>query len=225
MTLIAPQSIEAYYDRQLGLRNAHTIDLAGHTLTPGDWSHVVDALDAEPSIWIVLPTNVGATWDIVTRLSRDRQVGYRDSVVNVIFYRFDQGRHAERQFRFGQLLHMDEAHVDRVEARPGSMVCVTMTLSALGTLGQEYSAGIHLVNEANTLIAQQDGGLDAPPIGQQFDTTRCVEIPATASEGTYYLHWVIYNWTNGERLPVLEGNGAGVFWGDAYVVGHVMITH
>jgi hypothetical protein len=120
---------------------------------------------------------------------------------------------------------MDEAHVDRVEARPGSMVCVTMTLSALGTLGQEYSAGIHLVNEANTLIAQQDGGLDAPPIGQQFDTTRCVEIPATASEGTYYLHWVIYNWTNGERLPVLEGNGAGVFWGDAYVVGHVMITH
>ncbi len=224
LTLIAPQSIEAYYDRQLGLRNAHTIDLAGHTLTPGDWSHAVDALDAEPSVWIVLPTNVGATWDIVTRLSRDRHVAYRDSVVNVIFYRLDQDRHGDRRFRFGQVLQLDAVDRDQIEVHPGDTVCVTMTLSALGSFGQEYSAGLHLVNEANTLIAQQDSGLNPPLSGQRFNTTRCMGIPANAVEGVYYLHWVIYNWTNGERLPVLEGNGAGVFWGNAYVVGHVMIT-
>lgn len=224
LTLLAPQSIEAYYDRQLGLRNEHTIDLASGTPLPGDWSHAVEALETAPSVWIALPTNLGATWNIAAWLGRNRHVGYRDSVVNVIFYRLDQGRHADRQFRFGQLLQMDEAHADRVAAQPGNRVCVTMTLSALGALGQEYSAGLHLVNEANTLIAQQDSGLDALPIGQRFDTTRCIEIPATAPEGTYYLHWVIYDWTNGERLPVLEGNGADVFWGDAYVVGHVMIT-
>lgn len=223
LTLIAPQSIEAYYDRLLGLRNTRTIDLAGQALTPDAWSNVVEALDTEPAVWIVLPTNVGATWDIVTHLSRDRHVGYRDSVVNVVFYRFDRGSHDDRLFRFGQLLQLHDVQRDRVEIQPGDTACVTLTLSALGSLGQEYSAGLHVVDEANTLVAQQDGGLNAPPNGQRFAATRCVEFPATATEGTYYLHWAIYNWTNGERLPVLEGNGAGVFWGDAYVAGHIVI--
>jgi hypothetical protein len=98
-----------------------------------------------------------------------------------------------------------------------------LTLTVLGSLGQEYSAGLHLVNEANALIAQQDSGLAAPPIGQPFDTMRCIDIPAQASAGTYYLHWVIYNWVNGERLPVVEGTDANVFWGDAYVVGRVEV--
>ncbi len=223
LTLIAPQSIEAYYDRRLGLRNARAIDLAGRPLAPGDWSQVANAVDAEPSVWVVLPTNLGVTWDIVTQLSRDRHVGYRDSIVNVIFYRFDRGGHDDRLFRFGQLLQLDDVHDDRSEVQPGATVCAAMTLSTLGSLDPEYSAGLHLVNEANTLIAQQDNGLNAPPSGQRFNTTRCVEIPTTASEGIYYLHWVIYNWTNGERLHVLEGDGAGVFWGDAYVAGRLVL--
>jgi 4-amino-4-deoxy-L-arabinose transferase-like glycosyltransferase len=224
LTLLASQSIEAYYDRQLGLRNNHTLDLAGHTLDLTELRQSVDTLKAEPSVWIVLPTNVGATWEIAALLNQDRHVGYRNSVVNVIFYRFDQGRQDDRPFRFGQQLHIDETNINRVEVQQNETVCVTMTLSVLDSLGQEYSAGLHLVNEANTLIAQQDDGLNTPPIGQQLNAARCIEIPATAPEGIYYLHWVIYNWANGERLPVLEGNGAGVFWGDAYVVGPVTIT-
>ena len=221
LALIAPQSIEAYYDRQLGLRDAQTIDLAERVPDFAELHTLINSLQDEPSVWIVLPTNVGATWDIAALLDRERQVGYRDSVVNVIFYRFDRGTLDSRSFRFGNNLRLEAAQADRAEAQPGDTICVTLTLTVLNSLGQEYSAGLHLVNETNALIAQQDSGLGALSIGQPFDTIRCVEIPAQASAGTYYLHWVIYDWTNGERLPVLEGNGAGVFWGDAYIVGRV----
>lgn len=223
LTHLAPQSIEAYYDRQVGLRDARTIDLAERIPDFAELRTIIDELKDESSIWIVLPTNVGATWDIAALLDRDRQVGYRDSVVNVIFYRFDHGTAGSRSFRFGDSLQLEAAQADRAEAQPGDTICVTLTLTVLRSLGQEYSAGLHLVNEANTLIAQQDSGLNASSIGQPFDVTRCVEIPATASEGTYYLHGAIYNWINGERLPVLEGKDTGVFWGDAYVVGHVEV--
>ena len=223
LTLIAPQSIEAYYDRQLGLRNERTFDLAGRALDPADLRQRVDALAAAPSVWIVLPTNVGATWDIVKLLGRDRHVGYRDSVVNVVFYRFDRGAHDDRQFRFGNLLHIEKAQADRDEAQPGNTVCVSTTLTALGAFNQEYSVGLHLVNEAHLLVAQQDSGLGEHSLQQRFDLARCVGVPADAPAGNYYLHWVIYNWTNGERLPVLEGNGTGVFWGDAFVVAALTI--
>jgi hypothetical protein len=223
LALIAPQSIEAYYDRQLGLRDAQTIDLAERIPDFAELRALIERLPDEPSVWIVLPTNVGATWDIAALLDRDRQVGYRDSVVNVIFYRFDRGTPVSRSFRFGDRLQLETALVDRVEAQPGDTICVTVTLTALDSLSQEYSAGLHLVNEANALITQQDSGLGLCSKGQQLDVTRCVEIPETAAEGTYYLYWVIYNWTNGERLPVLEGNGTGVFWGDAYVARHIVV--
>ncbi len=223
LTLLAPQSIEAYYDRLLGLRNAQTIDLAERISDFAELRILIEGLKDEPSIWIVLPTNVGATWDIAALLDRDRQVGYRDSVVNVIFYRFDRGTLGSRSFRFGDSLQVEAAQANRAEAQPGDTICVTLTLTVLKPLGQEYSAGLHLVNEANTLIAQQDSGLNAPAVGQQFDTARCVEIPLQAAPGTYYLHWVIYNWVNGQRLSVLEGEGADVFWGDTYVVGHVEV--
>ena len=224
LALLAPQSIEAYYARQLGLQDARTIELAGRSLTPTDWGPVVSALDTAPSVWVVLPTNVGATWDIVAQLNRDRRVGYRDSVVNVIFYRFDRGAPIDRTFRFGDKVQLAAAQTDRSEAQPGNTVCVTLTLSTIGALGQEYSAGLHLVNEANALIAQQDSGLAASSISQPFTARRCVEIPAATSPGIYYLYWVIYNWTNGEQLPVLEGDNPGVFWGNVYVVGHLMIA-
>jgi hypothetical protein len=216
--------VEAYYDRQFGVRNGATLDLSSQRHSPGEVRELVASLDAAPSVWLVMPANLPETWDAIWALTADRHVGYRDGVESMLFYRFDREGGEDLRFRFGDLLSYDGGVVDTPSARQGEQVCAEVDLTALTQVDGSYSAGVHLVHPASVLMAQSDEGVGVLEPGERTRIQRCLRLPADIEPGDYSLHLVIYNWATIERLPVVEGGSDGVSWGDALVFSTVAVA-
>ena len=109
ITGIADKSVAAYYSRHFGLDDGIAIDMAWRDHTPEEVNHRVAVLDDTPSVWTFMSTSHPQTWDVVVALSDGRDVGYRDTVMNMIFYRFDRAGNPDRswRFRFGSKLRYD----------------------------------------------------------------------------------------------------------------------
>jgi hypothetical protein len=221
LVYIADCCVEAYYDRQFGIRDAATLDLSSRRHTSAEVEAFVASLETAPSVWVIMPANLPETWDAIWTLDADRHVGYRDSVELMFFYRFDREGGDDLQFRFGDLLRYDGGTVDSRSARPGDLVCADVELTALAQVDGAYSAGVHLVDAANVLRAQHDEGIGVLEPGEQAHISRCLRLPADIEPGDYALHLVVYNWATVERLPVVEG---GVSWGDALVFSSLTVV-
>lgn len=224
LTYIADCCVEAYYDRQFGIRNGATLDLSSRRHDPTEVRELVAPLDVAPSVWLIMPTNLPETWDAIWALAANRRVGYRDSVELMFFYRFDLEGGDDLQFRFGDLLRYDGGVVDSTSAWPGERVCADVSLTALEPVDGSYSAGVHLVNPVGVLMAQSDEGIGVLDPGERARVLRCLRLPADIEPGDYSLHLVIYNWATIERLPVVEGEADGVSLGDALVFSTVTVT-
>jgi hypothetical protein len=217
LTYIAPCCVEAYYDRQLGIRDEASLDLSARRHSAAEVQAIVASLQSSPSVWLIMPTNVVETWEATWALDADRHVGYRDGVELMRFYRFDLGEGDALSFRFGSLLRYNGAVVDKVSARPGERVCADVDLTALTAVDEAYSMGLHLVDAGNRLRAQHDVGIGALEPGERTRISRCLLLPTDVEPGDYGLHLVVYRWATLERLPVLEGCEDTVSWGDALV--------
>lgn len=222
--IVDPHGLEAHFEQHVGLLNAATIDLSGRRHSPARMQDLVASLQAEPSVWLMLPSNVGEAWVAAAALDAQRHVAYRDNAAQVLFYRFDQGDQDDLQFRFGDALR----YAGRLSSpwpllEAGEQFCPRITLAALRELDASYSLGIHLVSASNVLLAQHDQGLGARAAGEQVQLAPCLNIPADIAPGDYYVHVVVYTWADGARLPLLEGGAAGVSWGDRLVLGAVRV--
>jgi hypothetical protein len=224
LTYIADCCVEAYYDRQLGLRNGATLDLSSRRCGPAEMRDRVDSLKNAPSVWLVMPSNLPETWEAAWVLADGRGVGYRDGVELVRFYRFDRESGDALRFRFGDLLRYDGGVVSPRSASPGESVCVDVALAALAAMDGSYSAGVHVVDANNALVTQLDGGIGVLEPGDRARISRCLDLPAHIESGDYYLHLVVYDWITVERLSVIEGGADGVSWGDALVFSSVTVT-
>jgi hypothetical protein len=221
--IVEPYGLESHYERHLNLRNADAIDLSGRRHSPDDMRRIISALPLKPSAWIMMPNNLGETWAAAAILDSQRQVGYRNNAAHLLFYRFDHGPGTELTFRFGGKLRYEQTlFSDTPVIQPRTPHCVEITLTTLASLDGTYSYGVHLVDTSNTLITQYDTGLGAHPMDEHISLTPCLDIPDDLDPGVYYLHLVVYDWANGERLPVLEGK-AEIPWGDALVFGAVTL--
>lgn len=125
LTYIADCCVEAYYDRQFGIRDEATLNLSSRRYNSAEVQELVASLDAAPSVWLIMPTNLPETWDAIWALAADRHVGYRDGVELAFFYRFDRDGGDDVQFRFGDLLRYDGGVVDLESARPGGRSVLT----------------------------------------------------------------------------------------------------
>jgi hypothetical protein len=224
LTYIADCCVEAYYDRQFGIKNGFALDLSSRRHSAAEVRELVASLDAAPSVWLVMPTNLPETWEAIWALAADRHVGYRDGVEFMSFYRFDREGGDGLRFRFGDLLRYDGGVVDLGSARPGGQVCAGVNLTALAPVDGSYSAGVHLVHPSDVLMAQSDEGIGVLVPGEQACISRCLHLPADIEPGDYSLHLVIYNWATIERLPVVEGGADGVSWGDALMFSAVTVV-
>jgi hypothetical protein len=135
-------------------------------------------------------------------------------------------RETNLRFRFGDVLRYEGRLLsDLPPFRPGEPFCPQVALTALRELDGSHSFGLHLVNAANTLIAQHDAGIGVRVAGEQVRLDPCLDLPADLPPGDYYLHLIVYTWADGKRLPLLEGGNADVSWGDALVLGAVTVGH
>jgi hypothetical protein len=215
LVLFQPDGVETYYDRQLGIRRGDVINLVKET--PIDPS-TLSRLDDTASVWIALPPNIYHVWDGIAALDAHHHAVYRDSVANLVIYRFETGDTSDLHFQFGGEIDYQGLLGNQFDTVPGETLCIPLDLSTRVTLNQRYSVGLHLVDIQNLSIAQWDGGIGSHSAGEDFTVEPCVQIPATP--GTYRLVVVIYNWMTGERLPLYEGQPP-VSWLDTLVIGTV----
>ncbi len=228
MTDFAPYSPAAYYARQLPVRQGISLDLSWRLHSIGELRDLAAVFDNLPSVWVALPTNTAKTWHLAALLDAGRGAGYRASLVNMIFYRFDRERAGDLRFRFGDRLRVvsGTSAAAQFDTERGDDVCVTFILETLAPLDGLYSAGLHLVDLSGTQsIAQQDIGLGIHDTGETVRFTPCLTIPTGAAPGYYHLELAVYNWSTGERLPVMEiGGGEGVAWGDVMRLAAVNVS-
>ena len=101
-----------------------------------------------------------------------------------------------------------------------AQVNVTFYWQAVNEPDFDYSAFVHLIDEAGNMVAQKD---QAPGTAVNYLPTawsagdiiadvRTLELPAGMAPGPYYFRVGLYNWTNGQRLPAfLDGAPNGDF--------------
>jgi hypothetical protein len=224
LAYVADCCVEAYYDRQLGIRNGAALDLSSRRYSSAEVRDLVASLEDAQSVWLVMPSNLSETWNAAWALAGDRGVGYRDGVEFMRFYRFDRDAVDALEFRFGALLRYDGGTVSPQSVPPGEPICADVAMTALTTVDDSYSVGVHLVDASNALVAQWDGGVAELAVGKQVRITPCFDIPMDIQAGEYHLHLIVYNWATVERLSVLEGGAESVSWGDALAFSTVTVV-
>lgn len=228
ITDFAPYSPAAYYDRQFGIRRGITLDLSWRLHNAQEVRQLVRHFTVEPSVWVMLPVNTAKTWHILAELDRDRHVGHRASLVNMLFYRFDQGDTDDLTFRFGETLRLEAAPAadQQFAIRPGDALCADLRLRVLADLDGSLSAGLHLVDWTGaTAAAQWDKGLGTAQRDSAIDHKACMDVPADTTPGYYHLQLVVYEWATLRRLPLVEdGAGVALAWGDTLALAAVDVT-
>lgn len=218
ITDFAPYSPAAYYGRALHFRRGITLDLSWRLHHAGELRDLLAAFDDPPSVWAALPTNTAKTWHIAALLDAGRGIGYRAALMNMIFYRFDRGAAGDLRFRFGgSLRYVDGPDAGQhFDLRRGDRLCADFTLQALEAVDGRFSTGLHLVDiTGGRSAAQHDAGLGSWAAGDFIHLSPCLDIPPQAAPGYYHLELAVYNWSTGQRLPVVEdGGGDGLDWGD-----------
>lgn len=228
ITDFAPYSPAAYYDRQLHIRQGVSLDLSWRLHSPQEVSQRTAVFANEPSVWVALPVNTVKTWEILANLDATRHIGYRASLVNMIFYRFDEGDSDDLQFRFGDVVRFEDGPgAEQLFAlQAGDSLDVNFGLKTLQALDGTFSAGLHLVDITGTqTVAQWDGGIGSAVANSDLNFAETLAIPTGTPPGHYHLELVVYNWGTLERLPVFEDSGeTGLRWGDVLMLAAVDIT-
>lgn len=224
----APYSPAAYYNRQLGLGRSVALDLSWRLHSTVEVRERAAVFQNEPSVWVALPVNTAKTWHMVSLLDQTRHIGYRSSLVNMIFYRFDEGDSDDLGFRFGDLLRYAggmEANQQFV-VRAGEQLCAEIKLRTLLPLDNAYSYGLHIVDLSGNLdVAQWDAGLGVQAADESLTRAPCLDVPADTLPGHYHLELTVYNWSTVKRLPVLEDGGeVAQGWGDVLMLAAVDVT-
>jgi hypothetical protein len=106
--------------------------------------------------------------------------------------------------------------------KAGHVVPIDLTWKSLGTLPDNYSVFVHVVDANGHMVAQQDGWPDAglrPTSGWQpgdtIDDRRAVELPAGVPPGQYKLLAGMY--MGDTRLKLADGS-------DTLTLGSVTVT-
>lgn len=221
IALIEGWGPESYYDRVLGMQNSYSVDLTPLRHQPNVLQQVLEQVVTAPSIWVMMPSNIAATWQVVATLNETHEIGYRDAVGYMIFYRFDRNGKEKLALRFGDKMRFPgPLFAEHPQLTPGAHYCRQLDLQALQDLPPAYSISMQLINGRNQLVVQQDLSLGMAATGTTLTQTVCLDLPVDLSPGFYGLHLVLYRQVDGRRLPIYEKD---IQWGDALILDVVNI--
>jgi hypothetical protein len=157
----------------------------------------------------------------VAALLAGRGVGYRDTVMNMLFYRFDARSADALQFRFGDSARYDGTITGRYALRRGDPLCVAAPLTALTALDGALSASVQLLDADRTVLAGWDGALDGYNPGGAFTLSPCLDLPPDLPAGDAWLQLALYRTATFDRLPLIEADT--LYWGDGLLFAHVEV--
>lgn len=226
ITAITPQSPLAYYDLQLGLRRGITLDLAWRWHEPPEMQAFAGSLANAASVWLVMPAPDPRTWDAAAALlAQGRRIGYRDSVMATVFYRFDLGSSAESPFDFrfvtgdgAGMFSYTGAIGAQYYAVPGESFCFDLPLRRTADDDTAYQLQITLTQGQGTLRAVQHVDV---PASTQPEQGQCVPMPSDAPSGLYHLRIGVLA-ADSRSLYVVEGADAH-YWGEQIIIGTVSV--
>lgn len=116
---------------------------------------------------------------------------------------------------FGGAFRLLDHALAEVAPRPGSELAVDLRWGAAAAPRGDYVVSVQMLDASGRMVAQHD----APPGGGDYPTSlwrandvvedrHRLAIPADVEPGTFTLMVVVYDQTNGARLPVLDTKGA-----------------
>jgi 4-amino-4-deoxy-L-arabinose transferase-like glycosyltransferase len=219
ITSITPQSPAAYYDRIYGIRRGIALDLSWRWQESDDMRRYVAHVVNAPSVWTVMPSNFVSTWDAVAELLNSRHIGYRDTVMNLIFYRFDSGTGDGLHFRFSDALAYDGGIGQQLYALTGAPFCFDMTMTALKPLENEKIEW-QLTQGYGTVRAALTAEIGAHPTGDSIKFSPCIDIPSESPLGPHHLRVSIRD--NSELFPLIESKN--LYWGEQLVLAQVSVS-
>jgi 4-amino-4-deoxy-L-arabinose transferase-like glycosyltransferase len=114
---------------------------------------------------------------------------------------------------FGDQIALGVAELPaEIRAKPGETITLELWWQSRRQPDFDYSVGVYLLNTADGVIAQQDGGFDrgrvsalALPHDRWQVDERAIMIPANTSPGHYTLTVAVYDWRDGSRLAPDNG--------------------
>ncbi len=216
---ISPYSPAAYYDRLYSLRRGIALDLGWRWQEAAEMQVYVDHLRASPSVWLAMPSSTASTWDAVTALLPDHGVGYRDSVMNMIFYRFDHSGGDDLRFRFGEVLNWEDGIGHQLYARRGEPFCLDVRLRASQPIDSSYALALALTQGYDTQRAAQTFPLATAEVGAMLDLAPCIDVPADNPPGPHHLRVQIVH--DGAALPLIEADN--LYWSDELFMAQVSV--
>lgn len=222
LTLIPAHNPAAYYDRQYGIRRHISLDLAWRWQEPADMARYAAHLQTAESVWLVMPSTFASTWDAARALLEGRRVGYRDSVMDMVFYRFDRSGGDDLWFGFGDLLEYRGGIQHQLYAHPGEDFCFEMQMQAALELPPGYAVDFSLTQGYDTVRARTMLTLDPAAAGAQISLAPCIPLPAETPAGPHHLRVRVYEQAGGHNLPLLE-NGT-LYWSESLVMALVHVS-
>lgn len=220
ISLIPPHTPAAYYDRRYGIRQGIALDLAWRWQEPDAMRAYVAHLAGADAVWVVAPSTLVSAWDGIRELLADRGVGYRDSVMDTVFYRFDRDTGDTLHFQFGDVLAFDSGIEHHLYARAGEDFCFDVSLTARDAVPAGMMLEMYLTQGYSTLRAQESITFGPYGEGNVVALSPCIPVPADTPAGPHHLRLRIYQ-PSGQALPLLEHNN--LYWGDVLVMALVSV--
>lgn len=131
--------------------------------------------------------------------------------------------------KFGDTLMLDGVTALKTEAHAGEALPFTLYWRATQPPALDYSVFAHLLDANGNKVAQLDGQphdafgrlpATAWLVNQPVVDTQTLTLPTTLAPGEYRLIAGLYNWQNGQRLPV---SGANAEVGDVVTVARLRV--
>ncbi len=137
----------------------------------------------------------------------------------------------ETDIQFGDAIHLMGYDQNNSSVKPGDTVTLRFYWQATSTPADNYSLFIHLVAPDNVQpLAQADGAPAVPerptlswndPSETLISPPFSLSIPADLPAGDYRVQIGLYNYVNGQRLPVQDADGHAL--GDTYPLGTLRV--
>jgi 4-amino-4-deoxy-L-arabinose transferase-like glycosyltransferase len=225
---LPPHHVATYYARHYAFTQGIAIDIGWADFVPEQLQDFVARLRSADAIWAILPSDSDKTWHTLHSLAEGRTIGYRDSVQNMLFYRFDQSDTSTlAQFDFGfyndnlgRFINVTSTIGHHYYAETGTQFCFPLQLEASQAVTDNWHLLISLTQGYNTPHVEITQDLPALAAGEPYDETLCLDIPVDTPRGPHLLRVALRN-SDRVHQPVVESD-QNLFWG--YFVGMAWVS-
>lgn len=216
-----PRSPAAYYDRLYRFAAGLALNIGWRWHEPAEARAHADRLAAAPRVWLLAHSSRADAWDaLAALLVQGRGVGYRDTVMDAVFYRFDQAGGAPPRWRFGDLLDYTGGIGHRLDARAGAPFCFTLRLVYRSAPPADAALRLALTQGYDTVRAASTLPLPPAAPGDTLALPACIDVPAGSPAGPHHLRAQAL--VGGAPLPLLEN--ATLYWGETLFIALVSVS-